>query len=372
MAGLGLLLGGIAGAGRGLAQSAAEDQRVLDEQRLAQQRAQLEEEKTARIDEARAARQRQAGVQQGQDIQAETQRLQNQSDAAAINAKYGSNATAEDVQALRGNEAARQAYGLLSPTRQSDLEARATAAENLGYLDAAKETRSQLQTEVSNKRQEASDTNTNRRLDLQEQRQKQIDDYNQRREDRLDRLAAAQLSFQQARAGKEDARSEQMAEREQRAATANALRGAESDIKQLSKDIADPLLAPEQKQVIQRQLDSARTEARRYRSALSGAGLEGSEAPSKPFNPDDFRTGVGGSSGGSSRATTVPNPLGQGAAPAPAERASPGQQAVRALDIAINNTVRDLTAANNRGDQAEVARLNDLLQQQQAAKSRAL
>lgn len=333
------------------------------------QRARLEEEKTARIEEARAARQRAAGVQMGADISAEEERLRNVQDAEAINKQFGSSMSAEDAAALRGNEAARSAYGLLAPTRQSDLERRAAAAENLGYLDAARESRSQLSTEVQNQRYDEQTKTAERRLDEEVAWRKDQAKRAERREDRMDRMAEAQLAFTKSRAGKEDARAEQMAEREQRAATAAALRGAETDVKQLQKDLADPLLDPAQKEALQRDLTTARADARRFRQALAGAGLEGSGAPSKPFNPDDFR--IGGSQPEAQREPSGQRSAAPAArAPAPSERLTPAQQAVRGLDLAIQNTVRALTQASNRGDRAEAERLNNLLQEQQAAKAR--
>ena len=65
---------------------------------------------------------------------------------------------------------------------------------------------------------------------------------------------------------------------------------------------------------------------------------------------------------------TVPNPVQQDAAPA--SQASPKDLALLGIDTAINDTVRALAAAGNRGDKAEAARLNSLLQEQQAAKAK--
>lgn len=370
MAGLGLLFSGLSGAGKGLAASAEQDQRVADETRLTQERARLEEEKQLRIDEAKRQRDRSAQVQQGVDIGAAVNQSQNQRDAEAINAKFGSTMSAEDAQALRTNPAARQAYGLLGSTRQSDLEDRANAAESLGYLDAARETRGALQAEIGNQRNKDLDESTTRRLDQQEKRQEQIDKFNQRREDRLDRLASAQLAFQQSRAGKEDARAEQMAEREQRSATVSAMKGAETDIKQLQKELADPLLAEEQKKVIQQQIEQARSDARRFRNALSGAGLEGSDTAPKKFNPDDYRIGGAAPSRQAPAAQAqaapqrVPNPV------AEERQQTPESMAKSGLDTAISTTVRALTAATNKGDKDEEKRLNDLLQEQQRARAR--
>lgn len=375
MSGLGVLFAGLSGAGKGLAQSAEQDQKVSDQMRLDAERSRLDEEKTARIEEARAQRQRQAGIQQGQDIGSAVNTMQNQRDADAINAanagvEGGSNMSAADAQVLRNQPAARQAYGLLNPTRQSDLEDRATAAENLGYLDAAKETRGTLQSEITNQRNQNIDASTNKRLDLQEEAAKVTQEYQNRREDRLDRLATAQLAFSQARANKEDARAEQMADREQRQATASAMKGAETDIKGLQKELADPMLPPEQKTVLQTQLDLARADARRFRAALGGAGIEGS-AP-KAGTPDALWSilngGKAAAGGGKQGGVTVANPVqADNAAPA----STPKQQAVAALDIALRRTGKELADASARGDKAEVERLQKQFDEQSQGRARA-
>jgi hypothetical protein len=363
MAGLGLLFAGLSGAGKALSSSYAQDEEAQRQQQLMQERSRLEEERTLRIEEAKRVAQRQANIQQGQQISAATSDLQNSRDAAAINAANGSNMTADDAAILRNNPEARKAYGLLGSTRQSDLEDRATAAEKLGDLNAAKEIRGQLQTEVQNQRYERNDETMNRRLDNQEAHQSQIEKYQQRREDRLDRLASAQLAFQQSRANKEDARSDQAATNAQRAATASALKGVQDDIKSIEKDNVNPMLAPEVKTYNDNQLKQLRSEAARYRSALAGAGLDGSKAPDKPFNPDDFRLPSAKSKSGG----MVPNPMAQDSQSAP-QKIAPKEQAKSDLDKAINTTVRQLTDASNRGDKTEAGRLNSLLQEQQAAK----
>lgn len=373
MAGFGLLLAGLSGAGKGLAASAEQEQKVSDEQMLMKQRSDLEEQKQLRIAEATRQATRQAGIKQGQDIGSAVTQMQNERDAAAINAanagvEGGSNMTAADAQVLRDQPEARKAYGLLNPTRQSELEDRATAAERLGYLDAAKETRGTLQTEITNQRNEALDKSTNKRLDQQAEQNKATQEYQQRREDRLDRLASAQLEFSKARANKEDARSEQMAAREERMATVAAMKGVETDLKMIQKDLADPMLAPEQKAVLQTQRDQLMSEHNRYRAALAGTGIEGAAAPSKPFNPADFALNKGGSPG-KQGGTTVPNPL---ANDKTAEPQNTKAMAVSAIDSALAKVSRDLASANARGDKAEVERLtaqfNELSQGRARAK----
>ena len=111
-----------------------------------------------------------------------------------------------------------------------------------------------------------------------------------RREDRLDSIAESDRAFQKSQAGKNDARAEQAAINAQRDATKAVLKAANDDIKSLEKELAgNPM--PEQAKVIQSQLNQARNEASRYRNALAGAGLDGSNgpaSPSKPFDPKDF------------------------------------------------------------------------------------
>lgn len=367
---LGLLFSGLSGAGKGLAASAEQDQRVADETKLTQERARLEEEKQLRIDEARRQRDRSAQVQQGVDIGAAVNQSQNQRDAEAINAKFGSTMSAEDAQALRTNPAARQAYGLLGSTRQSDLEDRANAAESLGYLDAARETRNALNTEVQNQRNKSLDENADKRLDAETKWRKDQADLAARQEDRRARIAEADVAFRKSQVAKADSRETQMAEREQRSATMAALKGYETDIKQLSKDAADPLLAPEQKRIVDQQIAEARAEASRLRKALAGAGLEGSEAPKKSFDPNDYRIG-GAAPGRQAPAAQAQGTPQRVANPVAEERQqTPEAMAKSGLDTAISTTVRALTAATNKGDKDEAKRLNDLLQEQQRARAR--
>lgn len=377
---MGLLFSALSGAGKALASSAEQDQRVADQKSMEAERARLEEQKALRIDEIRRQRDRQGAVQMGQEITTTTAQLQNERDAAAINAANGSNMSAADAEVLRNNPEARKAYGLLGATRQTDLEDRATAAEKLGYLDAARETRGQLQTEFVNQRSIKQDENADAaRKDEKEWREKQAALAN-KREDRMARIAEAELGLRRSQAAKADSRESMAAEREARMATVAALKGAEAEVKQLSKDLADPMLAPEQKAVVQEMLDNARRETKQYRTALAGAGIDSGKAPDKPFNPADFA--LGGSKGGDGGKTQrVANPMAGGYVHEPAKLtaprasaaapASPRDQAVNALDLALQETGRKMAAANAAGDRAEIARLSALFTQQNAAKQRA-
>lgn len=388
MAGLGLLFAGLSGVGKALASSAQEEQHVADQKSLEAERMRLEEEKALRIDEARRTRDRQGAVQMGTDITAETANLQNQRDAEAINAANGSQMSAADAAVLRNNPEARKAYGLLGSTRKTDLEDRGTAAERLGYLDAARETRGQLQAEIGNTRNEKLDENADKRLDAEVAWRKDQANMQAKREDRMARIAEAELGLRKSQAAKADSQATGNAEREARMATTAALKGVETDIKQLAKDAADPMLAPEQKKVVDEQLAAARREASQYRSALAGAGLDGSKAPAKAFNPDDYRTDGKSSSSGTSGAQRVPNPMSSGyvhepvkltagaraalAAPAqPAAPQSPRDMALSGLDAALEKTGRDLARANSAGNKAEVTKLNAQFQELLAAKQRA-
>lgn len=393
MAGLGLLFAGLSGAGKAVASSAEQDQKVAAESRLMNERAKLEEEKALRIDEIRRQRDRQASVQMGSDITAETSNVQNQRDAEAINAKNGSQMSAEDAAVLRDNPEARKAYGLLGSTRQTDLEDRAGAAERLGYLDAARETRNQLNTEVTNQRNIKNDENQDKRLDAEVAWRKDQAALQARQEDRRTRVAEAELALRRTQAAKADSKEADQATREARMATTAALKGIETDIKQLAKDAADPMLAPEQKAVVMGQLADARDEAKRYRSALAGAGLDGSAGSKadKPFNPADFPVGGKAAAGGKGNANPfeggaaggrVPAKLTPGSAErlaaadsapparAPARAASPREQAMSGLDAALQQTGRELAAAQASGDQQEIQRLLAQFQQQQAARQR--
>lgn len=346
MAGLGVLFAGLSGAGRALASSAQEEQRVNDESRLMAERARLEEEKALRIDEARRKSERQAGVQMGADISTATADLQNQRDAEAINAANGSQMTAADAAVLRNNPEARKAYGLLGSSRQTDLEDRATAAERLGYLDAAKETRGQLQTEFVNQRTIKQDENADARLKAEQAWREKQADLAAKREDRMMRVQEAQLAFTRSRAAKSDSDESKMAEREARMATTAALKGYETEIRQLAKDAADPLLAPEQKAVVQQQIDEARAEAARLRKALSGAGLEGAKPAAKDGLPDLSQYAIGGASSGTSAGSNG-NPVGGG--PVPARLTADAQRRLAEAEKAK-------TPADERRELAERAR----------------
>lgn len=136
--GLGVLFAGLSGAGKSVAEDIETRQKYDHEAAMLKERADLEEQKQLAIDMAKRNRDAADRTKQGKDISEGVTALQNERDAAAINAKEGSNMTAEDAAVLRNNPEARKAYGLLGSSRQSEFEDRATVAQNLGYTDTAK------------------------------------------------------------------------------------------------------------------------------------------------------------------------------------------------------------------------------------------
>jgi len=284
---MGLLFGALAGAGGAIADIAKKDQDAASDEKRARMLADLEEQKTLRIEEARAQRQRQAGIAQGSQIASEASRLRGQSDAAAINAKFGSNAAAEDVAALDNNPGARKAYGLPELGRLGSLETRAQAAENLGYLDASRETRGLIQAEIGNLRNEANDKATNRRLDLAEAN-------SARSAARQEALAAAQIAHIKAQTAYQSSQDELLYKKEARSATYDALNGANQDIKGIEKQMSDPMIDENLKGILNIQLSSTRDEAKRLRTALARSGLEGSEKPESKTGFDPAKYQIGG------------------------------------------------------------------------------
>lgn len=341
-------MGLMSGLSRGLSAAGYAGAELFSKQALEEQRSKLEEEKALRIADALEAR-KVAPMNQFSGIMSAKMAEQVPQDAAPVSetgltlvgaaqslGKRTYDGQEQDATGITGNaaqvsdimktaqdtlrnptasaEQKANAQGLIDQIQgqiktQGDVNAQDVAGKTRGRtfdeaLDAARKEaaltnprafvagEAMFADERKTAREDKKDAAANRRLDIQEDRNATLEKYQQRREDRLDSLAEAQLALQKARANKEDSRGDEMAQRESRAATAKALDGVNADIKSLSRDIADPMLQAEQKKVIQRQLDDARTEAKRYRSALAGAGLEGSDAPpspQKPFDPNDFR-----------------------------------------------------------------------------------
>ncbi len=120
-------------------------------------------------------RKRESAEKMGRDIDAEVGSRMSRRDAADI-AKVDDpelkNLTREELAQMRADPKAREKFGILSaPTRMEELETRASAANKLGYTDAAKEARAELQTEIQNDRNKRTDANADAdRVDNKEYR----------------------------------------------------------------------------------------------------------------------------------------------------------------------------------------------------------
>lgn len=364
--GLGLLFGALSGAGGAVADIGAQSQKVNDERALMQERSALEEQRQMRLDEIKRTRDRDYGVKQGKDIDTEVAAMRNKRDAEAINAKNGSSMTAEDAQVLRSNPEARKAYGLLNTNRMDDLRDRGDSAQKLGYLDEAKQVRGDLQSEIANERNTKNDATANRRADI-------LQEYQVRRENRMDRLAEVQERRLAASDARQNSRDDNSATKEQRAATAKALDGVNADIKALEKEAADSGMADDVKAVVRRQLTNARAEAERYRNALADAGLKGSEAPAPSIteaaiaklraNPDragDFDSLFGKGSSGKylKQAPATSTKPALHASFKPAEKAPEkvaAQQAAGVERVSMGRTTKYKTTSGKYYDSAEEA-----------------
>jgi hypothetical protein len=293
--GKGLLFAALSGLGKGLADSAerdekvriateAEDKRMSHEKDMVAERARIEEQKLLRIAESKQRMDREEAASRGAAIDAETKRAQNQRIAEDINKKYGSSMSADDAESIRGNNEARKAYGLSESSRKADLSDRADAAQKLGYLDDAREARGQVQTEIANER-----------LDLAEKKQDQQFEYLKKQDARRERMAQAETKWRETRAEKEDTKAENIAKNNYRLTVQENLRSVDKDIKTFQKELADGMLDPKQKTIVEEQLAEAREQQKFYRSSLDELiglkkpGKPDAPRPDKPFDPNDFR-----------------------------------------------------------------------------------
>lgn len=225
-------------------------------------------------------RKRALAVQQGQAVTTGATGLLNSAAASNINSSLGSAIDPNDpdsaasLAAIRSNPAAMKAYGLSPEDDLTKAKARSDAARNLGDLAAAGEEDKNVRSLVVDKRNEATDAATNRRLDQQEKFQEQ-------QSTRQQTLAEATLKHYQVMESNSDSRAKEQAAREARSATAAALVGVSQQLKDLETEAKDMTIEPARKADIQKQLTSLRTEAATYRQALAGVGVQGgASAPS--------------------------------------------------------------------------------------------
>ncbi len=189
--------------------------------------------------------------------------------------------------------------GLLGATRRrTSDEAMAAGRDEMvakGDLQAVEAGDKANAVTVAGKRQQAQDERNirqdetnNRKIDAQEA-------YNQRREERMDRISEMELQHKKSQAKRDDDKATTAEIKEQRAATSKALDGVNADIRSLEKEAANTMLLPQQKDVIDRQLTSARKEAKLHRSALAGAGLDAPDDAPKIGGSDPLGLRAGGS-----------------------------------------------------------------------------
>lgn len=219
-------------------------------------------------------RKRALALKQGKDIGTAATGLLNSDVATKINSTLGSEIDPNNpesratIEAIRNNPAAAARYGVEPDSDLVKGKARAEAARGIGDLSAAAEEDKNVRNLVQDQRNVKNDETTNRRLDITETFQKNM-------QERQQTLAEATLKYQRRMADSADSRATAAESREQRAATAKALDGVNSDIKALEKESADMMLDDGRRKAAQQQLQDARKEAADYRKRLAGAGVPG-------------------------------------------------------------------------------------------------
>lgn len=226
-------------------------------------------------------RKRAQALQQGQAVSAGATGLLNTAAASSIDASLGSHIdpsnpdSAASLAAIRANPEAMKAYGLPQETDLTKAKARAEAARNTGDVAAAGEEDKNVRNLVTDARNVDQDASTNKRLD-------NLQVFQEAQAKRQDMLAQATLNYQKTMLEKTDTRAQEAAAREQRQATASALKGVTDVIKDLQKEKTAMDVTPEKAKVLDSQMQSAQAEAAQYRRALAGSGLPDVAAPATP------------------------------------------------------------------------------------------
>jgi hypothetical protein len=232
-------------------------------------------------------RHRAQALQQGKDIETKAQGMLAQQDASAINSSLGSTIDPSDPESarqlaeIRKNPAAAKAYNLPEDDEYGIAAAkrRADAARNIGDLGAAKELDTSVRTSIGEKTTKEKGERDERRLDILEQ-------YRQAQEKRMTDLASLQASNQSRLMQQSDARAQEQIAREQRSATATALKDVTEQIKGLEKDAGSvENMDPAKQKGIRDQIDSMRREAEGYRRSLASAGIAPVAAPEVNVEP---------------------------------------------------------------------------------------
>lgn len=246
----------------------------------------IKEEAMIRAEE----RKRERAAKMGKEIDAKAEGLLNSpeaqgkrrlDDASSINAKLGSQIdpsnpeSQEALDAIRKSPGAMTAYGLLGESRAEALQRRADAARSLGYLEANRD----LNVEAASLRREASDK---ARGEREEKRLDEIERANRAREVRQDDVAKANAAYQKALAENGAARATEAAQRDRITATKEALKGAESELKEVRERMKDPLRDETLKKADNARIAALEREAGDYRKALASGGLPPASGPSGP------------------------------------------------------------------------------------------
>jgi hypothetical protein len=290
------LAGAVAGAAQGAYNSSVEDQKqkmlTLREEQLAKLRSDLNMKETgARIDAETAAvpvrEEAKRGIiaKQMQGVSAREEEMKRMEEQAALqrtnagNTVPGTDVTADEAAGMPPET--RKLYDLPVDDEQSRYRRRIKAAEQEGVLDAAKDARAGLNTEITSAKNDKQNEIANKRADLVAETQRQA-------AERADRLASVrEASVARAESGQTE-RAKLANEREQRMATQSALKSVQDDLRRLQTELKTEF-DPNAQSAIKTQIANLTREQAQYRSALGGAGIQGQPGPEPQNAPKTDR-----------------------------------------------------------------------------------
>jgi hypothetical protein len=358
---------GLGGAASSMADSYGRRNEAIEGDRIMKERQRLEMERTRAVEAMREefsirgeARKRDAALTQAREIEAGVRDAQDKRISDRTQAPVGPSLSPEDVRAKRDQPGGSPISGLLNSTRRSEAEDRASVAAKLGYADAAKEYRNEARDEARSERDDVRDARENKRIDAQIAHQdKQLNAQIAHWEDIKKRSGGSGIEGMLAKAKLEEFQMQRAWQMElSKTPVGSPERAA---LLQKGRDFEWIKDAPNDVTVTKKSFDENGNE---ITTTTKGVAQQTGAGPSKPFDPNDFRPKPSGA------AKPASAPVRADAAPKAQERKSPKDMAIDGFDQAITKTARDLAAADRRGDKAEAARLNLLLQEQQRAKVR--
>lgn len=314
MMGLGMFLGGLAGAGSALDKFATNSQRMDDEQRLMEERNRLEIDRQKAIEQNRIKLQteplnRFSAIMRDElskDVQVAPDAVKTigQDSAKEIGLEQG---LSGDVSALRSQwkkalensttdeqrqtaqeilnqiDSQEKAQGLINrrlvegqtrkPTSDEAFEAayRRALAEDPTAAIAVHPIRKDERAERKLDQEVEYNRDRNARL---EKKEDQMNAWRMRQEERRTQFQEESLELQRKESVARTDREAQQAINGQRAATIGALNSAEKEIQALNKQMLDPMLSTEQKAAYEEIRKSLTSEAKQYRKALAAQGFE--------------------------------------------------------------------------------------------------